>query len=214
MPTTKIKILHVCNKTGMLCVIIMKGRIILNILMNKKMDSDIKRPVDEELIFKIADGDMDALHRLYDAVSGSVYGFALSIVKNKYDADDVLQDTILKVYSNAKDYKAHGKPLAWILTIARNSALSKLRESGKTESLDDQLSEPIDFSSVHNAEKRILVETLFGCLNEDEKQVLILHAVSGMKYREISSFLDIPLNTVLSKYHRAVKKLKAKLMEE
>lgn len=198
----------------MLCVIIVRGRIILNIFMDDNKGSEIKRPVDEELILKIADGDMDALHSLYEAVSGSVYGFALSIVKNKYDADDVLQDTFLRVYSNAADYKSRGKPLAWILTIARNSALSKLRECGKTESLDDQLSEPMDFSSVNDAERRILLETLFGSLNEEEKQILILHAVSGMKYREIASFMEIPLNTVLSKYHRAVKRLKEKITED
>ena len=172
------------------------------------------RPVDEKLIFKIADGDMDAFRSLYDAVSGSVYGFVLSILKNKYDADDVLQETFLKVYSNAANYAANGKPMAWILTIAKNSAYSKLRDTGKTESFEELTTEPMDFSSVENAEQRVLVEMLFKHLTDEEKQILMLHAVSGMKYREIASFMDIPLNTVLSKYHRAVKKLKERITEE
>ena len=57
----------------------------MSILTKKHTGSDITRPVDEELIFKIADGDMEAFRILYDAVSGSVYGFVLSIVKNRYD---------------------------------------------------------------------------------------------------------------------------------
>ena len=72
----------------------------------------------------------------------------------------------------------------------------------------------MDFSSVENAEQRVLVEMLFKHLTDEEKQILVLHAVSGMKYREIASFMDIPLNTVLSKYHRAVKKLKERITEE
>lgn len=186
----------------------------MSILTKKHTGSDITRPVDEELIFKIADGDMEAFRILYDAVSGSVYGFVLSIVKNRYDADDVLQDTFLKIYSNAAGYKKQGKPLAWILTIAKNSAYSKLRESGRTESLEEQTVEPIDFSCVENTERRVMLEMIFQHLSDEEKQILILHAVSGMKYREIALFLDMPINTVLSKYHRAIRKLKESLTEE
>ncbi|MBE7064665.1 MAG: RNA polymerase sigma factor [Ruminococcaceae bacterium] len=186
----------------------------MGILIKQSWSSGFTRPVDEELIIKIADGDMEAFRDLYDAAAGSVYGFVLSILKNKYDADDVLQDTFLKIYSNASEYEPKGKPLAWILTIAKNSAYSKLRDTGKTESLEEQNTEPIDFSSMENAEQRLLVETLFKYLTDEEKQILLLHSVSGMKYREIASFMDIPLNTVLSKYHRAVKKLKEKITEE
>lgn len=186
----------------------------MEFLKKQNLGFGVTRPVDEELIFKIADGDMEAFRNLYDAVSGSVYGFVLSILKSKYDADDVLQDTFLKIYSNAQDYKAKGKPMAWILTIAKNSAYSKIREKSKSESLEDQTTEPMDFSSINDAAQRILIETLFECLADEEKQILLLHAVSGMKYREIASFMDIPLNTVLSKYHRAVKKLKEKITEK
>lgn len=186
----------------------------MEVLNKKNYGSDSKRPIDEELIFKIGNGDMDALRNLYEAVSVSVYGFVLSIVKSKDDADDVLQDTFLKIYSNAADYRAKGKPLAWIFTIARNAALSRLRERSRTDSFENSQSEPIDFSSVENTEQRILLEMIFKNLADEEQQILMLHAVSGMKYREIASFMDIPLNTVLSKYHRAAKKIKERITEE
>ena len=86
-------------------------------------DKSKKCTVDEDLIFKIAEGNMEALQDLYDAVYDSVYGFALSITKNSPDAEDVLQDTFLAVHKNAPDYISKGKPMAWILTIAKNFAL-------------------------------------------------------------------------------------------
>lgn len=186
----------------------------INFLMTIQSELGVKRPIDDNLILTIAEGDMNAFHELYESASGSVYGFALSITKNLHDAEDVLQETFLKVYSKATEYIPQGKPMAWIFTITRNLALSKLREHSKKSEYDEKHPETIDFSPVSNAEHRILVEKLFTFLSDDEKQILVLHAVSGMKHREIAAVLDISLNTVLSKYHRAIKRLKAIMNEE
>ena len=82
----------------------------------------VKSTTDDALIERIAKGDMDAFRMLYENVSGSIYGFVLSIVKNAYVAEDVLQDTFLTIHQTAGSYKPMGKPMAWILTIARNLA--------------------------------------------------------------------------------------------
>lgn len=84
----------------------------------KKLDLYIER---------IANYDKDALAGLYHMTSASVYSFALSLLKNIQDAEDVLHDTYLQVYKTAASYKSMNKPLAWILTIARNLSLMKLR---------------------------------------------------------------------------------------
>lgn len=186
----------------------------LHILTTIQAEYSVKRPIDEKLIPLIAKGDMDAFHVLYESASKSVYGFALSILKNSHDAEDVLQETFLKVYHSAAEYVPQGKPLAWIFTITRNLALTKLRESSKRTDFDAAKPEMIDFSAVSRADERMLIESVFSVLSDEEKQVLVLHAVSGMKYREIASVLELPLNTVLSKYHRAVKKLRNAVGEE
>jgi len=185
----------------------------LNILMTVYEEIEVKRPIDPSLLKKIANGDMDAFHTLYESVSKSVYGFALSITKNSHDADDVLQETFLKVYENADRYKDIGKPMAWIFTIARNLALSKIRKNAKSAELIDGKDYDIDLSAIENVENKILIEKLFKLLSDDEKQILILHAVSGLKHREIAGILDMPTSTVLSKYHRAIKKLKDAVKE-
>jgi len=186
----------------------------LSVLITVQSEFGVKRPVDDEIILKIANGDMEALHELYENTSSAVFGFALSITKNSYDAEDVLQEIFLKVYEKAGDYVPRGKPMAWIFTIARNSALDKLRSRGKSEQYDEAHPEGIDFSLIHQSEERMVLETMFRILTDEEKQIIMLHAVSGMKHREIAGIMNLSLNTVLSKYRRAIKKLKLIVEEE
>lgn len=171
--------------------------------------------VDDLLIQRIAVGDQDALHTLYENVASNIYGFALSITKNTHDAEDVLQETILMVYRKAADYRSKGKPMAWIFTIARNFALMKLREHSKTTSLEDtQILNSAEFSDIESAEQRMTLQAVLQALDSQEQQIVMLHAVEGMKNREIAEIMHLPLNTVLSKYHRALKKLRKHLEEQ
>lgn len=165
--------------------------------------------VDDALIARIADGDMEAFRMLYETASGCVYGFALSITKNTQDAEDVLQDTFLTVHKAAATYQPMGKPMAWVFTITRNNALMRLRNHDKTSELElFSLVSSEAFSQIENVENQLLIETLIRTLNYEERQIVMLHATSGLKNREIAALLELPLNTVLSKYHRAIKKLR------
>lgn len=185
----------------------------LSILLTIQSEYGIRRPIDDSLIEKISLGDMDAFRELYEIASKSVYGFALSILKNSHDAEDVLQETFLKVYQNSSDYVSYSKPMAWILRITRNLAVTKLREKNKNAEYNEAAGEKIDLSSLHDAEKRLLIENLFTILSDEEKQILVLHAVGGIKHREIANLMELSLNTVISKYHRAIKKLKSAMEE-
>ena len=187
----------------------------VHVLMALEAEFSAKSTVDDTVIQEIANGNMVAFHRLYENISGSVYGFALSITKNTYDAEDVLQDTFLTIYRKAADYQPHGKPMAWILTIARNLALMKLRAQKKEIGLEEsQVENSIAFSKIEEAEAKTMLQTFLGILNDEERQIVMLHTVSGLKNREIAALMEIPLNTVLSKYHRAIKKLKNSMKEE
>lgn len=170
---------------------------------------------DDALIERIADGDMEAFRQLYEIASGSIYGFALSITKNVHDAEDVLQDTFLTVHRSAAGYQPMGRPMAWILTIARNHALMRLRSNAKTTGCDDlQFQSDEAVLRIESVENRILIRELMTALDSEERQIVMLHAASGLKNREIAALLELPLNTVLSKYHRAIKKLRIKAKEE
>lgn len=169
---------------------------------------------EQELMSKIASGEKDAFHQLYQDAAQSVYGFALSIVKNKQDAEDILQETFIKIRENAASYKSRGKLMAWILTIARNQAMDKLRSYQKISYCEDEVLENIpDFSNICDIELRLTLQEAFCILTDDERQILLLHAVSGLKHREIAALLHKPLASVLSRYHRSLKKLQQTLTD-
>lgn len=168
----------------------------------------------EPLLLKIANGDSQALAALYQQTKDAVYGFALSILKNRQDAEDVLQETYIRIHLAAASYRPGTRPMSWILTIAKNLSLMKLRERPKTAGLTDEQWELLPQRAPDlTSEDRLVLQTALCRLSGQERQIVILHAVSGLKHREIGQLLELPLATVLSKYHRAIKKLK-KLLEE
>ena len=169
--------------------------------------------ISDEIIFRIAQGDQDAFHKLYEETSSLVYGYALSILKDKHNAEDVMQDTYIKVYSNAGSYTAKGKPMAWILTITRNLALMKFRQKQHENIDDDQYESISDMPHIHS-ENKMLVDQLLERLSEEEREIVMLHAMSELKHREIAALMSLPLSTVLSKYNRAIAKLREIMKEE
>ncbi len=169
----------------------------------------------ELLISKTAEGDRAAFSSLYEMTSSSVYGFALSVLKNSHNAEDVMQNTFIKIWENAYSYSPNGKPMAWILTVTKNLSLMKLRTQGKIIHLESQEVSflPAEDNTSLSAENRVFLSSVLGSLDDTERQILILHSVSGLKFREIAGLLGMLTATVISKHHRAIAKIK-RLTEE
>ena len=160
----------------------------------------------------IAEGSTDALALLYQETSASVYAYALSILKNSHDAEDVLHDCYLSVWTAASSYRSAGKPMAWLLTIAKNLCLKVLRSRSRTESLpEEDWKDSLEFATEMTADDKVVLHQCMEALSDTERQIVVLHAVSGFKHRQIAELMGLPLPTVLSKYHRAIKKMKANL---
>lgn len=182
--------------------------------VNEGREEIDKGVLNQELFQKTAMGDTDAFHTIYICTANSVYGFLLSIIKNKEDAEDLMQETYIRVREKAHLYQEQGKPLAWIFTIAKNLAYMRLRERRKAVFIEIQdVDMSLDFSDVSNAEDRMVLEAAFRVLNREERQIVILHAISGLKHKEIGQILKKPLPTIISKYNRALKKLKKEIGE-
>lgn len=171
--------------------------------------------VRDEDILAVARNGPDALRRLYEKTSKGVYAYALSLLKNAHDAEDVCQETFLSIYDKAGDYEPQGKPMAWIITVAKRHALTVLRkERGKSYIEEAEKANAEAFSRTENTEQRLLLQAATEVLNDDERQIIMLKAVAGMKAREIGKILGMPLNTVLSKYHRAIGKMRLYIEKE
>ena len=169
----------------------------------------------ERLLLQVGQGDRDAFARLYSLARGAVYALALSLLQDVHEAQDTAQDTFVKVWESAPSYRPQGSPMAWMLTIARNLARSRLRRGGRQVGLEDEEwnAIPADLPAVSPEDRQVLQEAL-ARLGEEERRIVLLHAVTGLKHREIAQLLELPLSTVLSKYHRGLKKLRALMKGE
>lgn len=176
------------------------------------------RMSDEKLLLLVARGDREAFQRLYQNTDKTIYGFILSIVKNPQDAEELMQETYLKIWVSAGSYQSQGKPLAWMFTIARNLCYMKFRDQkreadmGLSELSEMELGEFCP--QIEDAADRLVLHAALHILSEEERQIVLLHTAAGLKHREIAADLEMPLATVLSKYNRAMKKLQKHLREE
>lgn len=163
----------------------------------------------DRLLAGIAMGSREALGQLYHRTRGAVYALAVSYLKNPEEAGDVTQDVFVRIWEKADSYRAQGSPMAWILTITRNEARMVLRGRGHVVELDEERWEaiPAEAPSVTPEDRQVLQEAMAG-LGDEERKIVLLHAVSGLKHREIAQVLELPLATVLSKYHRTLQKLR------
>ena len=161
----------------------------------------------EGYLKEIADDNMASLRLLYEETSAGVYSFTLSMLKNREDAEDAVQDVYLSIHRSAHLYTPMGRPMEWIMTVTKNICISKLRDRNKLKSLSDE-DKPIAFPDISQSEDRMLLNEALKILTDEERKVIILKTVAQLKHREIATVLGIPQATVRSKYRRALKKLK------
>ncbi|MDD4839535.1 MAG: RNA polymerase sigma factor [Clostridia bacterium] len=159
-------------------------------------------------------GDESAFEVIYNETKRGLFSFILSYCKNYHTAEDIMQNTYIKLRMSVQSYSPGTNALAWIFTIAKNLTLNEMAkrkreiysdfEQGAYEfgeyTIDDKMSSP-------------LLKMVQENLNETEQQIILLYLVSGFKHREIADMLDKPLGTVLWTYRNAISKLR-KVMEK
>lgn len=162
-----------------------------------------------ELLIRLGKGDAAVMTELYEKTRASVYAVALSVLRNPHDAEDALQETYLKLLTEAGSYKPTGSALAWILTVTRNVCISHRRKHIRmVPTADEDLEAYYAECPTVTSDDRQVLATALRCLSDEEAQIIMLHSTGGMKHREIAEIVKLPLSTVLSKYNRGLKKLK------
>ena len=161
----------------------------------------------EEQIAAMARGDVSGLGGLYELIRADVYAYALSKTGNRADAEDITHDTFVRIWQNAAAYTPQGKPMAWILTVELNLIRRAAGAGQKTVPLDTSVNRENGEDVSEAAIRNEFLREIMRVLTEEEREAVILHAVSGLKHREIAAMLGVPLSTVLSRYSRAIRKL-------
>ena len=184
----------------------------LSMLMTTEYVPAEERRELQRLLICVAGGDRDALAALYQHTRAAVYGLALSYLKNAHDAQDLTQDVYVQAWDCAAQYRPAGSPMGWLLTVCRNLCLMRLRRGERHAALSEEEWDAIPAQECGlDADERTLLQGALASLADEERRIVLLHAVTGMKHREIAALLELPLPTVLSKYHRALKKMRAYL---
>ena len=174
---------------------------------------------DEELIAKFQDGDVRAYSELVNRYKNRLLNFIYRFVYDMDKAEDILQDTFLKLYTHKNSYREIAKFSTWLYTIAGNLAKTELRKlkRRKTYSVSDLSRNDQEFviqspdgsteyeAELINIEKSI--QTALNLLPIDFKTIIILRDIQELSYEDISRIVDIPIGTVKSRINRGRLKL-------
>lgn len=158
--------------------------------------------------------DKKAFEYLYDNYSSTLNGVIFKIVRSEELAQEILQDTFLRVWDKIKDYdSSKGRLFTWMVNIARNLSIDKTRSKEfKVASKSDDLDSNVYVSDVYYSEKNnpehIGIKSLLDQLMPEQKKVIDLMYFQGYSQSEISEEFDIPLGTVKTRVRAAIGKLR------
>lgn len=175
----------------------------------------MKQETLNETLISIQNGNESAFDALYDNSKDILFYNILSIVKDRSLAEDLLQDTYLKILHNIHSYKANSNPIAWMLTIARNLSFNEYKRRKKDVFFDNDHQDNL-LGSTHNdsIEQNPLIHTMYQVLKPKEIELIVLHVINGLNHKEIAKIVKRPLGTVLWQYQKALKKLKERIGEK
>ena len=167
---------------------------------------------DAKLITSYLDGDKAALEILFQKYLKLVYGFIVRRVGNPEDADEITQDAFIKAWKNLKRYDQSKNFKAWILTIAKNTAIDFLRKRKMPLLLNDQFDQtdpaPLQDATLVRMHTRDLIRGSFNLLSPAARAVMTLYYEQELNFREIAAMLGEPLHTIKSRHRRAIIYLK------
>ncbi len=181
---------------------------------------------DQELINRYISGNELSLEQLIHRHKNKVFSYIIMVVKDKQHADDIFQDTFIKVINTLKAgaYKEEGKFIQWVMRIAHNLVIDHFRKSRRLPIVDNQHD---DFNLIDNLriydesfEDRLITEqihqdlrSLIDYLPAEQRDVLIMRHYADMSFKEIAEQTDVSINTALGRMRYALINLR-KMIEK
>lgn len=167
-----------------------------------------------ELVESLQQRNEEAFSYLYDNYSGALYGIVNQIVPDRETANDVLQEVFINIWRRIETYDpSKGRLFTWMLNIARNASIDKIRSRPYQDSLKNQpLPESVNSSwssaSVKPVVDDIGLKKVISKLKEEYKMLIELSYFQGYTHEEIAKALNIPLGTVKTRIRTALIQLR------
>jgi RNA polymerase sigma-70 factor (ECF subfamily) len=175
------------------------------------------------LLPAVAHGDLTAFEQLYDRHSSTLYAVLLRILSNPDDAQEVLQETFVKAWTNAKMFDSvRGSDVAWLISIARSRGIDRLRSRRVRGDREDEAGREMSSSAgfveartgaddAMQSEERMAVRGALAELPEPQRIALSLAYFEGLSQSEIAEKLGEPLGTIKTRMQLGMKKLRERL---
>lgn len=170
-----------------------------------------------KLAKELKKGNRLVFDELYELTYKVVFYSVLSILKDKSKSEDIVQDTYLRMLKNIEKYQDNNF-MGYLVTMAKNLAINEYTQRKRvtyTDSEYDFMSDFLLMSQIEiDLEHQDIIERALNALDESEKNVVIMHTISGLSHREIAEITQKPIGTITWIYAKAVKKMKDTLKEE
>ncbi|NLY76570.1 MAG: RNA polymerase sigma factor [Tissierellia bacterium] len=160
----------------------------------------------KRLVNRIKKGQLEFLLQWINQNKDKLYKIAWSYLYNHADIEDVLQDTLIKVYENIHTLKKPNYFETWFISILINECRTRLRKMKR-----EVLKESIEHDGYHLDQYSFFQE--LNSIDDIYKEVIVLKYISGYSQEEISSILDIPIGTVKSRIYRGLRELRELVKE-
>lgn len=177
------------------------------------MEASTKDAADKTLLEGVARGDQMALQRLFTRHNVRIFRFLMRITQNRATAEELLNEVFLEVWQHAGRYEGRSAPMTWVLSIAHNKAISRLRKKSEVTGLeDDEMPEQaaLDDTPEEALQKDDKARAMRECIAEltpDHREILDLVYYQERSVAEAAEILAIPENTVKTRMFYARKKL-------
>lgn len=183
---------------------------------------------ERQLLLQAQTGDPDAFSILVERYSSRIYGTCFSLLGNRQDAEDCVQDTFLKAFRSICNYNFQAAFYTWLYRIAINACHDYRRKNSRSiiYSLDDSLEteegsvyqqiaddKPLPDEQFVTAESNLLIRQQIDCLPDYLKEILILRDLEGLSYHELSAAFHLSEGTVKSRLSRARRQLMEKIKQ-
>lgn len=174
------------------------------------------------LLRRVADADTSALEELHDSCSGTLFGVILSVLRNREEAEDVLQEVFVSVWERAAQFDPDlGKPISWLITVARNRAYDRARSLGRKAELKSSATEDLaartldslrtQWAPALQEDDAARLSSALDSLPAEQKEAIALAYLEGLTQQEIAKRLDTPLGTVKARVRRGLLRLRDQL---
>jgi RNA polymerase sigma factor (sigma-70 family) len=181
---------------------------------------------DYELVQDFIRGNQTSLEVLINRHRKKIYTYIILVVKDKYLAEDIFQDTFIKVIRSLKEgrYKDNGKFLSWVIRIAHNLMIDHFRKEKQLNTISNERYETDIFNSKKFSERTIEEEMIHNQITkdvrrlvqelpDDQREVIILRHYCGLSFKEIAEQTNVSINTALGRMRYALINLR-RLMNE